>query len=411
MAWNEPGGNRNNDRDPWGSGNRGGNDQGPPDLDEALKKGLDKLNKLFGNKGGSGGSGGPGGGSGQGSGGFGLILAVIGLLVFGFLAYQSVYIVDERENGVVLRFGEYHKTTMPGLNFKLPLLDDVRMVQVTDVRSFKSRGHMLTEDENIVSVNLGVQYRVDEPRKFVLNVREPTTTLQYATDSALRHEVGSSTLHGVLTERRAELGQLVEKRLQRFLDKYTVGMQILRVNVESTQPPEAVQEAFRDVQRAREDMQRFIDQAEQYRNRVVPEARGQAERIREEAEAYRSRVVQAAEGDTARFLEVLGVYQQAPKVTSKRLYIETMQDVLTGTSKVVMDVEKGNNLMMLPLDQMAKGGAKAMAESASSSNQQDGSGDDGKQGIGSTKERIDDLADQVIDRIREKNSNSSRGRR
>ncbi|KAA8979726.1 FtsH protease activity modulator HflK [Halospina sp. K52047b] len=409
MAWNEPGGNRNNDRDPWSSGNRGGNDQGPPDLDEALKKGLDKLNRLFGNKGGSGGSGGSGSSGGQGGGGFGLILAVVGLLVFGFLAWQSVYIVDERENGVVLRFGEYHKTTMPGLNFKIPLLDDVRMVTVTDVRSFKSTGHMLTEDENIVSVNLGVQYRVQDPKNFVLNVRDPSRTLQYATDSALRHEVGSSTLHGVLTERRAELGQLVEKRLQRFLDTYTVGMQILRVNVESTQPPEPVQEAFRDVQRAREDMQRFVDQAEQYRNRVVPEARGQAERIREDAKAYRSKVVEAARGETARFLDVLGVYEQAPEVTASRLYIDTMQQVLTGTSKVVVDIEKGNNLMMLPLDQMMKGGAKAMADDAPDGS---GSGDGQHQGIGSTNDRIDRISDQVIDRIRDQqNSNSGRERR
>ncbi|MGM0450005.1 MAG: FtsH protease activity modulator HflK, partial [Pseudomonadota bacterium] len=262
MAWNEPGGNRNNDRDPWGSGNRGGNDQGPPDLDEALKKGLDKLNRLFGNKGGSGGSGGSGASGGQSGGGVGLILAVVGLLVFGFLAWQSVYIVDERENAVVLRFGEYHTTTLPGLNFKIPLIDDVRMVTVTDVRSFKSTGHMLTSDENIVSVNLGVQYRVQEPKDFVLNVREPNTTLRYATDSALRHEVGSAQLNGVLTDKRAELGQNVEKRLQRFLDNYVVGMQILRVNVESTQPPEEVQDSFQDVQRAREDRQRIVDQAE-----------------------------------------------------------------------------------------------------------------------------------------------------
>lgn len=408
MAWNEPGGNRNNDRDPWSSGNRGGNDQGPPDLDEALKKGLDKLNKLFGNKGGSGGSGGSGGGSSASGGGFTLILAVVGLLVFGFLAYQSVYIVDERENGVVLRFGEYHKTTMPGLNFKIPLLDDVRMVTVTDVRSFKSTGHMLTEDENIVSVNLAVQYRVQHPKNFVLNVRDPSRTLQYATDSALRHEVGSSTLHGVLTERRAELGQLVEKRLQRFLDTYTVGMQILRVNVESTQPPEPVQEAFRDVQRAREDMQRFVDQAEQYRNRVVPEARGQAQRVREDAQAYRAKVVEAAQGDTARFLDVLGVYEQSPDITSRRLYIETMQKVLTGTSKVVVDIEQGNNLMMLPLDQMMKGSAKAMTDGSGSG----GSADGEKQGIGSTENRIDRISDQVIDRIRDQqNSNSGRERR
>ncbi|MFO7787095.1 MAG: FtsH protease activity modulator HflK [Halospina sp.] len=405
MAWNEPGGNRNNDRDPWSSGNRGGNDQGPPDLDEALKKGLDKLNRLFGNKGGSGGSGGSGTSGGQGGGGFGLILAVLGLLVFGFLAWQSVYIVDERENAVVLRFGEYHTTTLPGLNFKIPLIDDVRMVTVTDVRSFKSTGHMLTSDENIVSVNLGVQYRVQDPKDFVLNVREPNTTLRYATDSALRHEVGSAQLNGVLTDKRAELGQNVEKRLQRFLDSYVVGMQILRVNVESTQPPEEVQDSFQDVQRAREDRQRIVDQAERYRNRVVPEARGQAQRIREDANAYQAKVVEAAQGDTARFLDVLGVYEQAPEITSRRLYIETMQQVLTGTSKVVVDIEEGNNLMMLPLDQMMKGGAKAMADDASSG---DGSG---KQGIGSTEDRIDRISDDVIKRMREQNSNSGRERR
>jgi membrane protease subunit HflK len=221
--------------------------------------------------------------------------------------------------------------------------------------------------------------------------------------------VGSSTLHGVLTERRAELGQLVEKRLQRFLNTYTVGMQILRVNVESTQPPEPVQEAFRDVQRAREDMQRFVDQAEQYRNRVVPEARGQAERIREEAKAYRDKVVEAAQGETARFLDVLGVYEQAPEITARRLYIDTMQQVLTGTSKVVVDIEKGNNLMMLPLDQMMKGGARAMADDAPGGSS---SGDTQHQGIGSTNDRIDRISDQVIDRIRDQqNSNSGRERR
>lgn len=396
MAWNEPGGNRNNDRDPWGSGNRGGGgggNQGPPDLDEALKKGLDKLNSLLGGKGGKGGGG--SGGSGQGSGGFGLVLALIGLVLFGFLAYESVYIVDERENAVVLRFGKYHTTTMPGLNFKLPLVDDVRKVTVTDVRSFRSSGHMLTEDENIVSVNLSVQYRVNEPRNFVLNVRDPSITLQYATDSALRHEVGSSGLHGVLTERRAELATLVEERLQRFLNNYTVGMQILRINVESTQPPEAVQEAFRDVQRAREDEQRFKDEAERYRNKVVPEARGRAQRIIEEAEAYRAEIVERASGETARFNEVFAVYQHSPDIMRERLYIETMEKVLSRSSKVVLDIEEGNNLMMLPLDQLQRAGAGAMAR--------------GRDGGGSeTPYDMKELSERVADELRQRESNSIR---
>lgn len=398
MAWNEPGGNRNDDRDPWGSGKGGGNNnQGPPDLDEALKKGLDKLNRLFGGKGG-GGRGDDGGGSGQGSGGFGLVIAIIGILVIGYLGYQSVYVVDERENAVVLRFGKYHTTAMPGLNFKLPLVDDVRSVTVTDVRSFESSGHMLTEDENIVNVNLGVQYRVNEPKQFVLNVRDPNMTLQFATDSALRHEVGSSDLHGVLTERRAELGQLVEERLQRFLDNYQVGMQILRVNVESTQPPEPVQEAFRDVQRAREDEQRFRDEAERYRNKVVPEARGRAQRVIEEAEGYKAEVVQRAQGESQRFLEIFDIYQQAPEVTRERLYIETMEQVLSNSSKVVLDVEEGNNLMMLPLDQMTKGGARAMAQNR----------DDGESQEESVPSDMDELTDRVIEQMRSRDNNSGR---
>ncbi|TVP56120.1 MAG: FtsH protease activity modulator HflK [Halomonadaceae bacterium] len=401
MAWNEPGGNRN-DRDPWGGGNRGGgnnggNNQGPPDLDEALKKGLEKLNGLLGGKKGGGGSSGSGGGSGQ-SGNFGMVLALIGIILFGFLAYQSVYLVDERENGVVLRFGKYHTTTMPGLNFKLPLVDDVRLVTVTDVRSFRSTGAMLTEDENIVNVNLAVQYRVNDPRQFVLNVRNPQTTLQYATDSALRHEVGSSGLHGVLTDRRAELAVLVEERLQRFLDSYTVGMQILRVNVESTQPPDQVQDAFQDVQRAREDEQRFKDEAERYRNRVVPEARGRAQRMIEEAEAYRAEVVERAAGEASRFLAVLDVYSTSPDVTRERMYVEAMTNVLSRTSKVIVDVDEGNNMMMLPLDRMQQaGGAQALSDRRRNSD--------------AVPYDMQELTDRVIEEMRNRDSgNTRRGR-
>jgi len=404
MAWNEPGGNRN-DNDPWGGGNRGGgnkngNDQGPPDLDEALKKGLEKLNSLLGGKKG-GGSGGNGSGSGSSSsgGGHGLIFAVLGIFLLGFLAYESVYLVDERENGVVLRFGKYHTTTMPGLNFKLPLVDDVRIVTVTETRTFRSTGAMLTEDENIVNVNLQVQYRVNDPRNFVLNVRNPNTTLQYATDSALRHEVGSSGLHGVLTEGRAMLATAVEERLQRFLDNYTVGIHIVQVNVENTSPPDAVQEAFQDVQRAREDEQRFKDEAERYRNRVVPEARGRAQRMIEEAEAYRADVVERAAGEAARFLSVLEVYSTSPDVTRERLYVEAMQHVLSSSSKVVVDVEEGNNMMMLPLDRMQQaGGAQALSDRS-------------RRQSSETPYDMKELTDRVVQEMRQREQgNTRRGR-
>ena len=214
MAWNEPGGNRN-DNDPWGNGGRGGKDQGPPDLDEALKRGLDKLNSLLGGKGKGSKSGGGGNmGIGGKSGGFGAVLALAGILVVGYVVFQSFYTVDEQERAVVLRFGEYDRTESPGLQFKVPLIDDVTKVGVTNVRTAQTSGQMLTQDENLVTVELQVQYRVGDAEAYVLNVRDSNQALAFATDSALRHEVGSATLDEVLTEGRAQLGVMVEQRLQ-----------------------------------------------------------------------------------------------------------------------------------------------------------------------------------------------------
>lgn len=396
MAWNEPGGNRN-DNDPWGTGGRrGGNDQGPPDLDEALKKGLDKLNQLLGGKGKKSGSG--GGSTSGGSGGFGAVLAIAGIVFVGYVIFQSFYTVDEQERAVVLRFGEYNKTENPGLRFKVPLIDDVTKVLVTNVRSAESRGQMLTEDENLVSVDLQVQYRVDSARNYVLNVRDSPEALAFATDSALRHEVGSSTLDQVLTEGRAELAVRVEQRLQGFLEEYGTGLQIVRVNVESTQPPEAVQDAFREVQRAREDEQRVKEEAETYRNKVVPEARGRAQRLTEEAQAYKQEVIERARGETARFTELLSVYQTAPVVTRERMYMAAMEKVLSSTSKVLVDTESSNNMMYLPLDRLINRDGR----SASGANPQNSGGfDNSDQDIGS-------LTDQVIREIRSRQDTGTR---
>ncbi|MEX0606142.1 MAG: FtsH protease activity modulator HflK [Marinobacter sp.] len=403
MAWNEPGGNRN-DNDPWGTGGgRGGNDKGPPDLDEALKKGLDKLNRLLGGKkGNKSGSGGGSSGSGGSGGGFGAVLAIAGIVFVGYVIFQSFYTVDEQERAVVLRFGEYHQTENPGLRLKVPLIDDVTKVRVTNVRSAQSRGQMLTEDENLVSVDLQVQYRVDSARDYVLNVRDSNEALAYATDSALRHEVGSSTLDQVLTEGRAELAVRVEQRLQGFLEEYGTGLQIVRVNVESTQPPEAVQDAFREVQRAREDEQRVKEEAETYRNKVVPEARGQAQRLTEEAMAYKEEVIERARGETARFTELLSVYQTAPEVTRDRMYIAAMENVLSSTSKVLVDTESSNNMMYLPLDKLMNREGRP-AGSSSSKGQGNSSGME--QDLGS-------LTDQVIQEIRSRQDNTGvrRGR-
>ncbi|WP_203141694.1 FtsH protease activity modulator HflK [Marinobacter mangrovi] len=396
MAWNEPGGNRN-DNDPWGSGGRRGNDQGPPDLDEALRKGLDKLNKLLGGK--KGGSNGGGSGGDGSSSGFGALLAILGILIVGYVIYQSFYTVDEQERAVVLRFGKYHTTENPGLRFKVPIIDDVTKVRVTNVRTAESEGQMLTQDENLVSVDLQVQYRVENARDYVLNVRDSNQALAFATDSALRHEVGSAGLDEVLTEGRAALAINVEQRLQSFLEKYGTGLQIVKVNVESTQPPSEVQEAFREVQRAKEDEQRLVEEAETYRNKVVPEARGRAQRLIEEANAYKQEVTERAKGETARFVQLLNVYKDAPVVTRDRMYLDTMQKVFSSTSKVLVDTESSNNLMYLPLDRLA--GSSKSSSSDSSTSDYSGSNTD-----------IQKLTDQVLDEIRQRNNSSSvrRGR-
>ncbi|PTB92749.1 FtsH protease activity modulator HflK [Marinobacter sp. B9-2] len=367
MAWNEPGGNRN-DNDPWGTGGgRRGNDQGPPDLDEALKKGLDKLNKMLGGKGGK--SGGSGGSSGGSAGGFGAILALAAILVVGYVIFQSFYTVDEQERAVVLRFGEYHQTANPGLRFKVPLIDSVTKVRVTNVRTAESSGQMLTQDENLVTVDLQVQYRVGDAEAYVLNVRDSNQALAFATDSAIRHEVGSSTLDDVLTEGRAELAVRVEQRLQSFLKDYGTGLELVRVNVESTQPPAPVQDAFREVQRAREDEQRVKEEAETYRNKVVPEARGQAQRMIEEANAYKQEVIERARGETARFLELLAVYEMSPTVTRERLYLQTVETVLANSSKILVDTESSGNMMYLPLDRFTQGSLPRTGSSSSGGNQ------------------------------------------
>lgn len=382
MAWNEPGGNRN-DNDPWGTGGgRRGNDQGPPDLDEALKKGLEKLNKMLGGKGKKPGSGGGGSGS---AGGFGAILALAAILVVGYVAFQSFYTVDEQQRAVVLRFGEYSRTENPGLRFKVPLIDDVSKVGVTNVRTAKSSGQMLTQDENLVTVDLQVQYRVGDAQAYVLNVRDSNQALAFATDSALRHEVGSSSLDDVLTEGRAELAVRVEQRLQSFLEEYGTGLQIVRVNVESTQPPPAVQDAFREVQRAREDEQRVKEEAETYRNKVVPEARGQAQRMIEEASAYKQEVIERARGESARFRELLAVYQQAPGVTRERMYLQTLETVLSNSSKILVDTESSGNMMYLPLDRLTQNALpRSGSQSSGSSGQMD----------------IQSVTDQVLQELR-----------
>jgi membrane protease subunit HflK len=253
---------------------------------------------------------------------------------------------------------------------------------------------MLTQDENLVTVDLQVQYRVGDARAYVLNVRDSNQALAFATDSALRHEVGSSSLDDVLTEGRAELAVRVEQRLQSFLKEYGTGLEIVRVNVESTQPPAAVQDAFREVQRAREDEQRAKEEAETYRNKIVPEARGQAQRMIEEANAYKAEVIERARGETARFNQLLAVYEQAPVVTRERMYIQTLEQVLGNSSKIFVDTESSGNMMYLPLDKLTQG---QMSSSGSRSSRS-----------GNQQVDVQTLTDQVLQELRARQDGNTR---
>lgn len=360
MAWNEPGGNsNNNDRDPWG-GRRGGDRKGPPDLDEAFRKLQDSLNSMFGGRKSSGG----GATGNRRGGGFGLIAIVVAVIAAMWL-YSAIYVVDEQEQAVVLRFGKYYETVGPGLNIYFPPIDRKFQENVTRERAYSKQGQMLTEDENIVEVPLTVQYKITNLKDFVLNVDQPEVSLQHATDSALRHVVGSTSMDQVLTEGREQVATDTRERLQRFLDNYRTGITVTQVNVQSAAAPREVQEAFDDVIRAREDEQREKNQAEAYANGVIPEARGQAQRIIEEANGYRDAVVSRAEGEASRFKALLAEYRKAPQVTRERLYLETLQEVYANTSKVLVTGDKGqNNLLYLPLDKMIQGRSGAPSASA-----------------------------------------------
>jgi membrane protease subunit HflK len=352
MAWNEPGGNSNN-QDPWGGKRRGGDRKGPPDLDEAFRKLQESLNGLFG--GGKKRTGGSGDGGSSKGGGLGLL--GIGLAVLAAIwLYSAVYVVDEQEQAVVLRFGKYYETVGPGLNIYFPPIDRKYLENVTRERAYSKQGQMLTEDENIVEVPLTVQYKITNLQDFVLNVDQPEISLQHATDSALRHVVGSTAMDQVLTEGREQMAVSIRERLQRFLDTYRTGISVTQVNVQSAAAPREVQEAFDDVIRAREDEQRSRNQAEGYANGVIPEARGQAQRIIEDANGYRDEVVSRAKGEADRFTKLVTEYRKAPEITRQRLYLETMQDVYSNTSKVLVSSKEGqNNLIYLPLDKMVEG--------------------------------------------------------
>ena len=343
MAWNEPG---NGGRDPWG--NR--QDEGPPDLDEAFKKLQNNLGKMFGGGGQSSG--------GQSSGGNPVSKSILWLALVGaavVYGMMGVYTLDEQERGVVLRLGTATDSIlMPGLSWQPPLIDKVIIHNVSRVRSHPQQAEMLTEDENIVKVKLTVQYVIDDVKAFALNVKSPEQSLYQSTESAVRHVVGSTEMDRVLTEGRAIMGTEIKTRIQDYMNDYGTGIAVTQVNIDETAPPDAVREAFDEVIRAREDEVRVRNEANAYANKVIPEARGEAQRYLEEAEAYRRQVVAEARGESERFSKLLVEYQVAPEVTRERMYIDTLESVMSQSSKVMIDVEGGNNMMYLPLDRMVQ---------------------------------------------------------
>ncbi len=347
MAWNEPG--NDNNRDPWN--NKGNNDQGPPDIDEVVRKLQDKMGRLFGGDGGKKGDGSPP----DDGGGFNwlpivIIVAVAGLL---FLAYQSFYTIQPAERGVVKRFGAYHIITAPGPHLKLPFIDVVDTVNVDQVNKFQHRAQMLTKDENIVDISVEVQFRVQDAADFLFQDANPGKTIHGSMESTLREVIGKNNLDEIITANRAGIALAVKLGTQDLLNLYRTGLQVTEINIQNAQPPEAVQDAFADAIKAREDKERLQNQAQAYANDAVPRARGNAARQIEDAKAYKARVIAEAEGESKRFLALLNEYEKAPKVTRERLYLETMQNVLQNSTKILLDTKEGNNnLTYLPLDRL-----------------------------------------------------------
>jgi membrane protease subunit HflK len=373
MAWNEPGGGK----DPWG-GNRG--NDGPPDIDEALKKLAEKF-KFFGGGGASGGSS---------KGLLPIVLAVFAIL-WGLMGF---YQVDEKEQAVVLRLGKYFQTNGSGLHWNPPIVDSITVVGVTEERQYPARGLMLTQDENIVEVSLTVQYNIADAKDFVLNIKDPEISLKRATDSALRHVVGSTGLDGVISTGREEVALGTADKLQNLLDIYRSGINVVKINIEESRPPTEVKAAYDDVIRAREDLERLVNEAQAYSNGIIPEARGEAQRLREEAEGYRSQVVSKSEGEAKRFTKLLTEYKKAPVVTRERLYLDAVEEVMTQSTKILMDAKGGNNMLYLPLDKIVQQGGSKNSESSITSDQM-----------------VDRIANDVIERLQRNNDRIQSERR
>ena len=388
MPWNQPGSGGN--KDPWGGG---GGRQSPPDLDDIVKNVQKNLSGLFGGKsGGGGGENRTSGGSGAPN-KVGIFIAV--LAAIGLWTWQSLYTIQQGYIGIELRFGEYSETTQAGLQWAWWPIEEVTIVNIQKVNTvevgYRTSGTnrqsssvprealMLTADENIVDLELAIQYNVKNPTDLVFNVAEyPFNTeavVRGATESALREIVGSAELDFVLTDGRPEVAQATKSLLQLILDRYQTGINILAVEMQDAQPPKEVKPAFDDAVKAREDQVRLINEAEAYANDITPRARGRAARIIQEAQAYKAAVTAHADGEASRFSQILTEYQNAPDITRDRLYLESIEEVLSNSSKLMIDQKGGNNVIYLPLDQLLRQRRVESSATSSTSNVDFGDGE------------------------------------
>ncbi|MGP4123386.1 MAG: FtsH protease activity modulator HflK [Sodalis sp. (in: enterobacteria)] len=356
MAWNQPG-NNGHDRDPWersnnnsgnydGNNNKDGREQMPPNLDDIFRKLIRNLSR-FSNKGGGGTSTRM---PNRSSHYIGLAVAALMFIWAG----NGLYTIKEAERGVVLHFGKFDHLVQPGLNWKPIFIDTVTAVNVESVRELAASGIMLTSDENVVRVEMNVQYRVIDPELYLFSVTNADDSLRQATDSALRGVIGKYTMDRILTEGRTVVRSDTQRVLEETIQPYNMGITLLDVNFQAARPPEEVKAAFDDAIAARENEQQYIREAEAYSNEVQPRANGQAQRILEEGRAYKARTVLEAQGEVQRFVKVLPEYKAAPEITRERLYIDAMERVLSSTRKILINDKGSNNLMVLPLDQMLR---------------------------------------------------------
>jgi modulator of FtsH protease HflK len=339
--------------------NWGRRGDGPPDLDEIWNRFRQRLSGLFGGRGGarkpgdSGGRGFPGG-----------AWLLVALVVIIWVA-SGFYIVDASQRGVVLRFGKYHQTTEPGPQWHLPYpIESVEVVNLSQVRTLEvgyrtnvknkvlKESLMLTDDENIVDLQFALQYVLKDPKDYLFNNRNPDEAVMQVAESAMREIVGKSKMDFVLYEGRESIRAQAQKLMQEILDRYQTGIAISQVTMQQAQPPEQVQAAFDDAVKATQDRERQINEGQAYANDVVPKARGSASRLMQESEGYKQRIIATADGEASRFRQIMAEYSRAPAVTRERMYLDTVQQVLNNTSKVIVDQKSGNNLLFLPLDKL-----------------------------------------------------------